>query len=773
MKKIALYFFLICNSVLTFAQKESVITYGTNQQESASSILALPDGTLIIGARSSNNRFELIHIKETGEILNQVQFENTRSITHLQFLNDNTLLVVGSEGSTENNGIAILKLDLSFNIIWSKKLQSTHMVYAYSAKQVNNNDIIFAGYSSEDGTANSNWDCLMFRIDQNGNLKWKKVVKTSETPDWLLDFVELPNGNIIFVGASFASSVDFLLIKTDPNGNILKSSTYGGNLNEVIYSVLLVNNKLILNAGTWSFGFGEYDFVFSRCDTNFNIETTKVYGENKFDFPFCSSYENNVVTIAGYSKSFNNDENNDIVIFSFDVNGNLIKSRKIGLAGSEISFTKGQLYTKSNTHTYITGETSSYGNGMSDIFYAKINNIASNCCDFFSDIIVKQTTISLSTSTIPIITQNTSINSYVNFSTNKIIPINYSPKSNCTMGALSTFINLNNTNTCINSPISFSSSFTSSGITYLWNFGDPASGVNNSSTNENPTHTFNAVGNYTVQLIISDGCASDTDTMVVDIKDGININTQLMSSTPVICQNDTAKFTSLSNDPTAKFIWNFNDPSSGSNNFSNLQNPVHVFNQSGQYNVLLISSNECYTDSDRISINVTGNIPANFNYDVDTCLGIVKLTTNLASNITSHWFLDDELISTENNPSLTLENEGNYTIKLITNPNSNCADTLEQVINYYNDKSLLGIQIPNVFTPNNDGINDFYELSGNANCKIKKMIIFNRWGKKIMESTNNIRWDGKNNNLDSPEGTYILYLEYNNNTIVKTIHLIR
>lgn len=499
MKLLATTLLFICYCVVSFAQSERVITYGTSQLESASSILPMQDGSFIIGAKSSDNLFELLHIRESGEIIAQVKFQNTRSITHLQLLNDNTILVVGSEGSTENNGIAILKLDLNLNIIWSKMLQSTHMVYAYGVKQVKNNDIVIAGYSSEDGTANSNWDCLMLRIDQNGNLKWKKVVKTSDTPDWLLDLVELPNGNLVFVGASFVSSVDFLLIKTNANGTILKTSTFGGSLNEVIYSVVLVNNKLILNAGTWSFGFGEYDFVFSKCDTNFNIETTKVYGGNKFDFPFCSSFENNLVTVAGYSKSFNNNSNNDIVIFSFDQNGNLVKSSKVGLAGSEISFTKGQLYTKTATHTYITGETNSYGNGMSDIFYAKIKNLETSCCEFFTDINIQQTNITLSTSSLSVISQNSSINNFINFTTNKISPTKYNPISNCTFGPLNSSIISNSANTCVNSPLSFSPTVTTSGITYNWNFGDPGSGSNNTSSNENPSHTYSNVGVYTVQ----------------------------------------------------------------------------------------------------------------------------------------------------------------------------------------------------------------------------------------------------------------------------------
>ena len=80
------FIYAFCN-----AQSENIITYGTNQQESASNILKLPDGTLLIGARSSTNKFELLHIQNNGIVLNQVQLENTRSITQLILLSDNNI----------------------------------------------------------------------------------------------------------------------------------------------------------------------------------------------------------------------------------------------------------------------------------------------------------------------------------------------------------------------------------------------------------------------------------------------------------------------------------------------------------------------------------------------------------------------------------------------------------------------------------------------------------------------------------------------------------
>ena len=62
--------------------------------------------------------------------------------------------------------------------------------------------------------------------------------------------------------------------------------------------------------------------------------------------------------------------------------------------------------------------------------------------------------------------------------------------------------------------------------------------------------------------------------------------------------------------------------------------------------------------------------------------------------------------------------------------------------------------IPNTFTPNGDGLNDTFGVSGEA-INDFSMKIFNRWGKLIYETTDpNKRWDGKFEGEISIEGTY-------------------
>src|SRR5690606_11924070 len=73
------------------------------------------------------------------------------------------------------------------------------------------------------------------------------------------------------------------------------------------------------------------------------------------------------------------------------------------------------------------------------------------------------------------------------------------------------------------------------------------------------------------------------------------------------------------------------------------------------------------------------------------------------------------------------------------------------------------IDIPNSFTPNNDGENDYFlprQLLSKSVTKFK-MQIFNRWGQKVFETdkTDGRGWDGKFNNTDQPLGVYVYIIE--------------
>ncbi len=80
-------------------------------------------------------------------------------------------------------------------------------------------------------------------------------------------------------------------------------------------------------------------------------------------------------------------------------------------------------------------------------------------------------------------------------------------------------------------------------------------------------------------------------------------------------------------------------------------------------------------------------------------------------------------------------------------------------------KVLNDFYIPNAFTPNADGKNDFFRVPALDNYIADKFLIYNRWGTVIFQTTDLKRgWDGNVNGYPQPTGTYIYYLFLHSNS---------
>jgi gliding motility-associated-like protein len=102
-----------------------------------------------------------------------------------------------------------------------------------------------------------------------------------------------------------------------------------------------------------------------------------------------------------------------------------------------------------------------------------------------------------------------------------------------------------------------------------------------------------------------------------------------------------------------------------------------------------------------------------------------------------------------------------YTITETDSEGCMASASVEVTVDYpYN------IFIPNAFSPNGDGQNDILLVKG-SNVATFNMIIYDRWGNKVFESSNiNTGWDGTYNGKPQEAGTYVYYAsgEYTDKT---------
>jgi gliding motility-associated-like protein len=102
----------------------------------------------------------------------------------------------------------------------------------------------------------------------------------------------------------------------------------------------------------------------------------------------------------------------------------------------------------------------------------------------------------------------------------------------------------------------------------------------------------------------------------------------------------------------------------------------------------------------------------------------------------------------------------------------NCNDNNPNTLDTYNETSceclhseLKTLLLPNAFSPNNDGVNDFWGITG-LGINTIYLSIYNRWGEKVFETHNlTDTWDGKYKGFNCEIGVYAYYLTgtFNNN----------
>lgn len=243
------------------------------------------------------------------------------------------------------------------------------------------------------------------------------------------------------------------------------------------------------------------------------------------------------------------------------------------------------------------------------------------------------------------------------------------------------------TSACPGSPAAFADQTSTNGgnpiSSWMWNFGDPTSGTNNISTQQNPQHIYALPGTYTVNLMVinASGCMDTTiNNVVVNPRPAVDF-----SYGAVNCQGSLTQFTVdpfITNLATVQsYDWNFGDGTA----HSAIQNPSHAYGTSGVYTVILTITDitGCTNHMNR-NLEIHPSPTAKFTY-TSSCLNSLahftdhSFTTN-GENITGwQWDFGDAGsadLSTLQNPSYTYSTAGTYMVTLTATSASGCAGTV-------------------------------------------------------------------------------------------------
>jgi gliding motility-associated-like protein len=289
----------------------------------------------------------------------------------------------------------------------------------------------------------------------------------------------------------------------------------------------------------------------------------------------------------------------------------------------------------------------------------------------------------------------------------------------------------------------------SGGAAYLWS----GPGVSNSTQNPiiiNNVTSANA-GTYTVIASSDKGCAAPPVQTTVTVVPKVNAT---ISDSIAICAGESTQLKAAGG---TVYKWT---PSTGLDH-DDIADPVAAPLQTTTYFVA-VSNGGCTDSSRSVTVKVMQNPVANAGGNKVIFEGqSVKLNgTVKGDNITGYYWtpatgLDDP---TSLAPTATPTDNITYTLHVNSQSCGMSSDTA--FVRVYKK-----IAIPNAFTPNNDGINDFWDIQALITYPESLTQVFDRYGQKVYQSTGYaIPWDGKLKGSLLPTGTYYYIIDLKNNT---------
>ncbi|MBK9337593.1 MAG: PKD domain-containing protein [Lewinellaceae bacterium] len=275
-----------------------------------------------------------------------------------------------------------------------------------------------------------------------------------------------------------------------------------------------------------------------------------------------------------------------------------------------------------------------------------------------------------------------------------------------------------------------------------WTFGDGGS-----SQLLNPVHIFNAQGNYTVKLVVTDlplGC-KDSTTQVISIT-GIP-GLQLFGDT--ICPGDTAVIGLLAPSlPNATFIWSPAGLVLPPNNDDIVRvRPAQTTN----FTLQVIDASGCQDTASTI-VFVPGAYMGAQNLDTIVAKDEpVLLPVTFSPGYIFEWMPADP-----SDPPV-VQSDTSVTYTLIVSDVWGCTDAeFEFNIQIVPEKVFA----PNAFTPDGDGNNDVFTLLADGDEELVRVLtlrVYSRWGELVYEGTgllNTTGWNGEHNGKASPSDVY-------------------
>jgi hypothetical protein len=376
--KIYIAYILLTVSSFTFSQVAFQKSYGDSGNEKGYSITELKDSSYAITGVSTSFSTDkdiiVVKVDSAGIILwtRTLRGEKIDVGRKIMATTDGGMIIVGSTASfgVGRRDIFLIKLDQEGETEWEKTYGGPQNEYAFAVTPTIDGGYIIGGETSSFGVEGS--DILIFKTDARGNLQWSSAIG-GRNVEYAFDVLEHYDGYLIGFETNTwgMGAKDVGLFKMSKKGEFQWLHTYGGLKEENINGLLTLDDGSIAMTGiTSSFGYGNLDGFFLKCNKSGDLEFARTYGDVGSEVFQGITKAVDGYILCGFSNSFNDQLlAEDLLIVKINDKGRTKWSKTYGGIFMDVGLS---MIRSTKDEIIVVGETKSFsGRSDSDIYLVK------------------------------------------------------------------------------------------------------------------------------------------------------------------------------------------------------------------------------------------------------------------------------------------------------------------------------------------------------------------------------------------------------------------
>lgn len=265
----------------------------------------------------------------------------------------------------------IVKINSSGALQWTRTIGGTGEDMAIDIIQTADGGYALGGHTKALGA--DYYDFSIVKLDSGGSLQWNRTINRANN-DYVLSIIQSSDGGYVLAGLSATGGVfssDILIVKLNSAGTYMWSRTYGGNNDEVAWSIIqTLDGGLAATGYTNSFGLNGNNIYILKLDAGGSLQwfrTVGGQGPNGQAYSIIQSTDGGYA-VAGVTEAFGAGSY-DMHIVKLDAGGSLQWTRTVGGSGQDWGYS---IVQTSDGGFVVTGSTTSFG--VSDYYTVKLNS---------------------------------------------------------------------------------------------------------------------------------------------------------------------------------------------------------------------------------------------------------------------------------------------------------------------------------------------------------------------------------------------------------------